>query len=123
MPLPISSRPTGSRVAEVRVRSGNMVDSVQMVYALVDNSTVVGPLHGGSGGRLNSFRLDADEYIIGLSGRYGEIWTRCASSPTSAHPRRTEGAEGRTDLRVDVPSGYLVIGFAGRAGQYVDASG
>jgi hypothetical protein len=115
--------PTGARVAEVRVRSGNMVDSVQMVYALADNSTVVGPRHGGSGGNNNSFRLDGDEYIIGLAGRYGDyldalrIITNKRTSPTYG------GRGGRTDFRVDVPSWNMALGFAGRAGQYVDALG
>jgi len=115
--------PTGARVAEVRVRSGNMVDSVQMVYALADNRIVVGPRHGGPGGNSNSFLLDPDEYITGLSGRYGDyldalrIITNKRTSPTYG------GRGGRIDFRVDVPSWNMAIGFAGRAGQYVDALG
>jgi hypothetical protein len=115
--------PDASRIIEVRIRSGEMVDSVQMVYGLIDGSTVVGPLHGGSGGGLNSFRLDADEYIIGLSGRYGRNLDSLRIITNKRTSQIYGGRGGNNDLRIDVPSGYLVIGFAGRSGVYVDAIG
>jgi len=115
--------PADARVVEVRIRSGEMVDSVQMVYGLRDGRTVMGPRHGGPGGGLNSFRLDPDEYIIGLSGRHGKyldslrIITNKRTSPAYG------GRGGSGDYRVDVPPGNQAIGFTGRTGQYVDAIG
>src|SRR5258706_5120613 len=49
-----------ARVIEVQVRSGDQVDSVQLVYTLSDGRTVMGPQHGGEGGGLSVFHLDAD---------------------------------------------------------------
>jgi hypothetical protein len=115
--------PDASRIIEVRIRSGEMVDSVQMVYGLIDGRNVVGPLHGGSGGGLNSFRLDADEYIIGLSGRYGRNLDSLRIITNKRTSQTYGGRGGTNDLRIDVPSGYLVIGFAGRSGVYMDAIG
>jgi hypothetical protein len=115
--------PDASRIIEVRIRSGEMVDSVQMVYGLIDGSTVVGPRHGGSGGGLNSFRLDADEYIIGLAGRYGRNLDSLRIVTNKRTSQTFGGRGGTSDLRIEVPSGYLVIGFAGRSGVYIDAIG
>jgi len=114
---------TGARVLEVRIRSGDRLDSVQMVIALRDGSSAANPRHGGSGGSLVTFRLDSGEYIIGLSGHYGDqidsmrIHTNKRTSPLYG------GRGGDRDYRVDVPSGNQAVGFAGRAGDNVDAIG
>jgi hypothetical protein len=113
----------GARVSEIHVFSGKAVDSVQMLYALPDGRTLTGARHGGPGGRQNIFRLDPDEYIVGLSGRHGEyidslqIQTNKRTTPVYG------GSGGSRNYRVDVPSGNYGIGFVGRSGDYVDAIG
>jgi hypothetical protein len=115
--------PAGARIIEVRIRTGDRVDSIQMVYALADGRTVQGPRHGGSGGGLNSVRLDTDEYIIGISGRCGNsidsvrIITNKRTSPLFG------GRGGNREYRVEVPGGFQAVGFTGRAGNLVDAIG
>ena len=113
----------GTRVTEVRVRSGEMIDAVQMVYATVSGSSSLAGQHGGSGGRLNVFRLDADEYITGISGRHGEmidslrIHTNKKTSPLYG------GSGGSRDYQIEVPTGTEALGFVGRAGERLDAIG
>lgn len=113
----------GARVVEVQVRSGEHVDSLQLVYMLSDGRTVMGPQHGGEGGRLSVFHLDADEYITGISGRSGayidsiRFETNERTSPTFG------GSGGSRDFRIGVPADVQVAGLAGRAGQYLDAIG
>jgi len=113
----------GARVLEVRVSAGRIVDSVQITYEFQDGRTATGARHGGTGGDLNTFRLESDEYITGISGRYGQqidsltIHTNKRSSP------RYGRSNGDRDFRLDVPSDQQAIGFAGRAGTYVDAIG
>jgi hypothetical protein len=115
--------PSSARVAEIRVFSGDAVDSVQMVYALPGDRLTVGPRHGGTGGQMNTFRLDSDEYIIGISGRYGiyvdslTIHTNKRTSPAYG------GGGGDRDYRIDVERGSQAIGFLGRAGDFIDAIG
>jgi hypothetical protein len=107
----------------VHVYSGEAVDSLQLLYTLPDGRTQLSPRHGGSGGRQNIFQLASDEYIIGLSGRYGDyvdslrIHTNRRTSPLYG------GRGGNWDYRVDVASGNYAVGFAGRAGDYLDAIG
>jgi hypothetical protein len=115
--------PVDGRVVEVRVQAGDMVDSVQLVYSLPDGRSLTGPRHGGSGGRLSVLRLDQDEYIIGISGRYGD---NIDSIRIHTNKRTSEpygGRGGNRDYRIDVPAGYQAVGFAGRAGSYLDAIG
>jgi hypothetical protein len=115
--------PDGARVVEVQVRSGEQVDSVQMVYGLPDGRTAQGPRHGGSGGGANVFRLDDDEYIVGISGRCGlhidslSIRTNKRTSPVYG------GRGGDREFRIDIPPGNQAVGFTGRSGNLLDAVG
>ena len=113
----------GARVQEVQIRCGERIDSVQMLITLPDGRSITNPQHGGSGGRLETFRLDPGEYIVGLSGRFGEgidslrIHTNIRTSPLYG------GGGGDRDYRIDVPSGSQAVGFVGRAGERLDAIG
>jgi len=115
--------PAGARISEIRVRSGDLIDSVQLVYTLSNGRSQDGPAHGGSGGRGTVFRLDRDEYLIGVSGRYGDyidslvFHTNKRTSPTFG------GRGGNRNFRIMVPSGTQAIGFVGRAAKYLDAIG
>jgi Jacalin-like lectin domain len=111
------------RVMEVRIYSGDVVDSVQMVYALPNGGTTAGPRNGGSGGRLSVFNLGPDEFITGISGRCGDyidslrIHTNRRTSPTYG------GRGGNRDFRISIPPGTEAVGFAGQSGEYLDALG
>jgi hypothetical protein len=114
---------TGARVLEVQVRSGEYVDSVQMVYALRDNRTVAGPRRGGSGGTLSVFHLDADEYIIGISGRAGTYIDSISFQTNKRTSPLFGGNGGDREYRIDIPAGNQAVGFTGRMGRYLDAVG
>jgi Jacalin-like lectin domain len=113
----------GTRVVEAQVRSGEYVDSVQLVYMLRDGRTITGPKHGGEGGALSVFHLDADEYLVGISGHTGsyidsiQFLTNKRTSPLFG------GHGGGRDFHIDVPANAQVTGFTGRAGEYLDAIG
>jgi hypothetical protein len=115
--------PYGARISEVRVQAAKMVDGIQAVYTLQDGRSVEGEYHGGRGGRTNAFRLDSDEYIVGIYGRYGDyidsisIVTNKRTSPLFGGPG------GKKDFRMDLPAGNMAIGFSGRSGLYLDAVG
>ena len=115
--------PAGARVAEIHVYSGKAVDSVQMIYAFPDGRTLAGARHGGAGGRQNIFRLDADEYIVGLSGRYGDYLDSLQIQTNKRTTPAYGGSGGSRNYRVDVPSGNHGVGFVGRSGDYLDAIG
>jgi phage tail protein X len=115
--------PAGARVAEVRVRAGDTIDALQIVYALPNGRTTMGPRHGGGGGSQTIFRLDADEYIIGLAGRHGDTIDSLSIITNRRTSTRFGGNGGDRRFRVEVPSGCYAMGFTGRAGATVDAIG
>lgn len=114
---------SGVRISEVIVRAGDAIDGIQAVYALADGSYEDGDQHGGSGGRRYSFRLDSDEYIIGLSGRYGDTIDSIRIITNKRTSQTFGGGGGDRDFRLDVPRGSQAIGFTGRSGDTVDAIG
>jgi hypothetical protein len=115
--------PRGAKISEVRVRSGDKVYSLQAIYTLLDGRLLEGAIHGGNGGGLGIFRLDADEYFIGLVGRSGV----CINSLSIRTNKRTSqafgGSGGDKAFSVNTPAGKKVLGFRGRAGQSLDAIG
>jgi hypothetical protein len=113
----------GAFVSEVYIFSGNYVDAIQMQYILPDGRKVLGPLHGGPGGRQSTFRLDSDEYIVGLSIKYGEHIDSLRIQTNKRTSSSYGGNGGSRSSRVDVPSGNQAIGFTGRSGEYLDSIG
>ncbi len=115
--------PLGARLSEIRVRSGDYIDAIQFVYTLSDGRQLEGPLHGGTGGTYEVFRLGSDEHLLGISGRYG----RYIDSIRFHTDRRTSpaygGNGGNRDFRIYVPQGNQAIGLVGRAKRYLDAVG
>jgi hypothetical protein len=115
--------PQGARISEIRIQAGNGIDGIQAIYTLRDGRTQEGPYHGGRGGRRNVFRLDSDEYVIALSGRYGinvdsiAIQTNKRTSPVYG------GGGGDRDFKIEVPSGFMGTAFCGRSGEMIDAIG
>jgi hypothetical protein len=115
--------PQGARVLEVHVYSGRYVDAVQMQYALPDGRVVTGPRHGGPGGSLSALRLDSDEALVGLSGRFGEYIDSIRIHTSKRTSQLLGGSGGRQDYRIQVPARHQGVGFTGRAGNYLDAIG
>jgi hypothetical protein len=113
----------GARVSEVYVFSGDYVDAIQIEYILPDGRKALGPRDGGPGGRQNMFRLDSDEYIVGLSVKYGEYLDSLQIQTNKRKSSTYGGFGGSKSSRVDVPSGNQAIGFTGRAGKFLDSIG
>lgn len=114
--------PKDSKVIEVKVRSGSLIDAVQIVYESRNGRHEL-PKHGGDGGQLNVFPLDQNEYITGLSGRFGSqvdsirIHTNLQTSPVYG------GAGGVAEYHYYAPENTEIIGFYGRSGSLIDAIG
>jgi hypothetical protein len=115
--------PEGAKVSAIRVRAGEIIDSVQMIYTLRSGRTFEGAVHGGNGGRANVFQLDSDEYLTGISGRYGDHIDSLAFHTNKRTSPAFGGRGGNRDFRISVPSGNQAIGFVGRSAEYLDAVG
>ncbi len=122
-PFTDSQLPAGARVAEVRIRSGDTIDAVQIAYAVPNGRLALGQRHGGSGGRESTFRLDGDEYIIAIAGRYGETIDSMQIVTNKRASAQFGGNGGDRRYRIEVPSGSQAVGFSGRSGDTLDAVG
>lgn len=122
-PFADQDTPLGARISEIRIRAAKMVDGIQVVYTLQDGRTLEGNQHGGRGGNQAVFRLDSDEYIVGISGRYGDVLDSISFITNKRTSPRFGGSGGERDYRIDLPSGNMAIGFCGRSGEYLDAIG
>src|SRR5690606_9809878 len=96
--------PQEARVVEVHVYSGRYVDAVQMQYALPDGRVAAGPRHGGPGGTLSVFRLDSDEVILAVSGRYGDYIDSIRIHTSKRTSPLLGGSGGRQDYRIEIPA-------------------
>ena len=105
------------------MRASWRIEAIQAIYLLPDGRTIEGQRHGGSGGRESVFRLDSDEYIVGLSGRYGDTVDSLRIHTTQRTTQLFGGQGGSRDYRIDVPVQNEAVGFAGRAGDSLDAIG
>lgn len=62
--------PVGAEISSIAVRCGEVIDNIQVNYS--NDVSTLG--HGGTGGQLEIFSLDSDEYITEVSGIYGTWW-------------------------------------------------
>ena len=54
-------------IAQINVWSGSYIDAIQLTYGGGSRS----PKHGGNGGSLTTYNIEAGEYITEVFGRYG----------------------------------------------------
>jgi hypothetical protein len=59
------------KLVEIRIRSGDFIDGIQTVYENQIGQRFESPWHGGTGGNLSVFKIDPDEYVTRISGKYG----------------------------------------------------
>ncbi len=109
-------------VSEVRVWSGGVIDSIQIVYE-AGGGTQEGRRHGGGGGNLNTFQLRPGESITAVFGTYGRTVGQIRFETSEGRTSAPYGRGGGSEFRFEAPPGWEVGGFVGRAGGAVDAIG
>jgi hypothetical protein len=115
---------TGGRIIkEVRIYSGTIIDSIQVIYTDHVNQTIAGNKHGGPGGNLSVLTLAPDEYNTTVGGKYGSFVDSLFIKTSKGQVKKWGGAGGTVDFYYSVPPGSSIHGFFGRAGKYVDSVG
>lgn len=116
----------GSKIVEVRLRHGRLIDSIQLVCEIPDGERHELPAHGGGGGQLSVFTLDRDEFLTGISGTYGasvDTIRLHTNKQTSAPFGGANTSGGPANYLYEAPEGYEIVGFWGRSGDMIDAIG
>lgn len=124
----VSSVAPGVSLAAIEFRSGDVVDAIRAVYRH-GRDEMEAPWHGGGGGETHRLALEAGEFVTELGGTYGETpgrgrVVRSISVQTNRRTRRFRvGGGGGFPFRYEVGSDLELVGFAGRAGNVIDAVG
>ncbi len=65
------AQPYAVRLATIRVRSANSIDSIQFIYLDATGREVALPAHGGSGGTERTLALATGERLVRVEGTFG----------------------------------------------------
>ncbi len=113
----------GRTIVEVRVRSGALIDSIQVVYRDITGLVGKGAMHGRSGGNLSVFKLGPGEYITVVGGKYGKFIDSLYIKTNKGRHQKWGGQGGNIQFIYTAPPGSRIDGFFGRAGKYLDSIG
>jgi hypothetical protein len=117
----------GTRVVRVEIRTGEFVDSVEITHLRPDETLLDLPHHGGFGGEEQTLDLNREEHITSLDGQYGNADTSFVNSirirTDQGRSLAGGGPGGDGAYTYEAPQGFEIVGFFGRAGQFVDAIG
>lgn len=128
--------PDGARIIEVKVRHGEYVDGIQLVWQLADGSGVFGPYHGGQGGTEDGFILAPGEVIEIIHGASGDLVDSLSFQTSLGHSYGPYGGGGGIPFvetfkaepnPIDHAPGAMVsralTGIYGQSGDLLDAIG
>jgi predicted flap endonuclease-1-like 5' DNA nuclease len=115
--------PSAARIREVEVTSGWFVDSIKVIYVDASGAVQALPGIGGNGADVHRFVLEADEYLVGISGRSSQyVDSICFHTNKRVSP--AYGGEGGDEAYSFLAAeGSEVVGFFGKADWYIDAIG
>lgn len=128
---------TGERICQIAVRSGSRIDAIQVQVCDPNGNRYYKPKHGGTGGTLSYFNLDADEYITNIYGYIGSSNGRTTVQALSFDTNKRvntgyyqfgrsptiNGTSYPANFWIVVPPGYSVQGFLGSSGSELDSLG
>jgi hypothetical protein len=115
--------PEVDQVVEVRIYAQQQVHAVQIVHKTADGRHQPFPVHGSITGKPHVLRLAADEFIVGIRGRFGaQVDSICIITNKQVSP--LFGGEGGNGAYIyEASPGSEIVGFYGRAGDSLNAIG
>jgi len=110
------------KVIAVLISSGLLVDYMQLlVYHHGTPGAMVG--HGGDGGHFAPFVLADDEYLTGLTGKYGMYVNSVVLHTNMRTSQRFGGNSGEREYEIHAGHGEHIVGLFCRSDIYIDAIG
>ncbi|MEA3342323.1 MAG: jacalin-like lectin [Chloroflexota bacterium] len=117
-PLP----PAKVKIKEILVCYKDAVEAIQITWSDSSKSDK----HGKGNTNPTSFPLDDDEYLVSISGRYGETLDKITLITSKGKETSFGGEGGDVEFFYNVDPAYSqahIIGFFGRADDAIDAIG
>jgi len=114
------------RLAEIIIRSDQAIDSIQAVYADMDQP-LLSLQHGGNGGSAKSIKFQKDEKLIAIDGfvgsQDGAVVIKGLSFVSNQQVHGPFGQSTSAPFSLEAPDGSDICGFFGRSGKLLDALG
>lgn len=114
-------------VSAIRVKHGDYIDSLQLLFQSTSGATVESEKHGGWGGANDDlFYISGavGEFLVGIEGRCGDVVDSLVFITNIGRRSPKYGGNGGANAYAfSVPSPGQIVGFAGRAGDYIDQIG
>ena len=109
-------------VSKIYIRSGHVIDAIQLTYQYSDGSQHTSNYHGGRGGSSTKIILDVSggERVIGVFGRSGAHVDRLTFITNKG---RVFGPYGRPGGSPFTVNSCNIKGIHGRAGEKMDSIG
>ena len=115
--------PDGARLREIHIFADEFVNAIQFVYQGADDSLVIMPRIGGRDGQQNIFRLEDEEFLLGIQGQCGWFIDTLSLHTNQRSSPQYGGQGGEKDYFLNAPAGSEIVGLFGRADWHVDALG
>lgn len=110
------------KVIAVLIGAGLLVDYIQLlVYQNGAPQALV--RHGGDGGHLTPFVLANDEYLTGITGRYGEYVDSITLHTNTRSSPRFGGHGGEREFAIHANPGEQIVGIWSRSDTFINAIG
>lgn len=117
--------PKGFRIAQITIAGGDIIDSIQM--SLVGSKVISFAKHGGNGGVPKTVNFASGEFIKSIDGRSNEFGgvpvVAGINVVTNKRKLKFGTLTAGAAFRYVAPTGYEIITFNGRAGEFLDAIG
>lgn len=118
-----STKSSGLRLVEIRIRSGALIDAIQTVHVNAIGQEVVSDRFGGGGGSIDVFKLAPGEFVTRISGKYGVFVDSLLIQTNTGRAKGWGGTGGAVNYTYSAPPGTSIHGFWGRSGELVDSIG
>lgn len=113
-----------SRISSITIWHGAFIDGIAFTIADWNSGKVIKTvMHGGTGGQPTSFKLQRDEYITKIEGRYGKYVDGIRIHTNFRRMPWFGGNGGKIPFTYEAPEGHKIIGFCGRGGSFIDSLG
>ncbi|RIB10931.1 hypothetical protein C2G38_2204818 [Gigaspora rosea] len=114
-------------VKQIKIRHGNCIDAIQFFYKVTTNDktySIDGNKHGGSGGKGTIIKFEDGEYILAISGQYGNNLDRLKFInyiPSKKHVRlcTISGKHDSTLFDISPATGTVYACFFGKSNNLI----
>ena len=116
--------PTDSvkKIIVVLIGVGLLIDFMQLIVRQYGTTQALAQ-HGGEGGHLTPFVLADDEYLAGITGRYGLYINYIILHTNTRTSQRFGGLGGEREYSIQANTGEQIVGLWSRSDIYIDAIG